>query len=99
MTSKRKNGNSVQEAYDAIQGLILSSKIEPEQVITELGLSEQLKIGRTPVREAIKILEQEGLIVRENRRKRVYLLTIKEAQEIFDIKNGFILNHNIGDYY
>ncbi len=86
MTSKRKNGNSVKEAYDAIQGLILSSKIKPEQIITEMGLSERLKIGRTPVREAIKILEQEGLIVRENRRKRVYLLTVKEAQEIFDIK-------------
>ena len=86
MKTKSKNGNVWQDAYNAIQNLILCSKIKPGEMITEVGMAEQLGIGRTPVREALHKLEQEGLIVTENRRKRVYILTIKEVIEIFDIK-------------
>jgi len=85
---KNKKSNSWQEAYDAIQDLILSSRIRPGEMITETGMAERLGIGRTPVREALHKLEQDGLIVTENRRKYVYLLTIKEIGEIFDIKIG-----------
>ena len=86
MKTKSKNSNTWQDAYDAIQNLILSSKIKPGEMITEVGMVSQIGIGRTPVREALHKLEQEGLIVTEKHRKRVYILTIKEIEEIFDIK-------------
>ncbi len=81
-----QNGKTWKQAYDAIQNLILSSVVKPGEAITEIGLSKRLGLGRTPVREALHKLEQEGMIVTENRRKRVYLLTVAEAEEIFDIK-------------
>jgi len=83
---KNQSGNSWQEPYDVIQNFIFTSKIKPGEMITEVGMAEKLGIGRTPVREALHKLEQEGLIVTENRRKYVYLLTVKEIEEIFDIK-------------
>jgi len=86
MNSKSKNCRPINEAYAAIQELIMSSKIKPGEMITESGISERLSISRTPVREAIQKLEQEGLIFTENRRKYVYVLTVKEIEEIFDIK-------------
>ena len=74
------------QAYDNIRDLILSMKIKPGQSVTENALSDQLGIGRTPVREALARLESEGLIYSKNGRKTVYSLTLDEIKEIFDIK-------------
>lgn len=73
-------------AYDVIENLILTSQIDPGEFVTETSLSKQLKIGRTPVREALKKLEEKGLIITNNGRKRVYILSIHEIEEIFDLK-------------
>ena len=86
MNRKPKNCRPINEAYAAIQELIMSSKIKPGEMITEASISEKIGISRAPVREAIQKLEQEGLIFTENRRKYVYVLTVKEIEEIFDIK-------------
>ena len=74
------------QAYDNIRDLILSMKIMPGQSVTENALSDQLGIGRTPVREALARLESEGLIYSKNGRKTVHSLTLEEIKEIFDIK-------------
>ncbi len=80
------NKKAWEEAYETIEHLILTMQMEPGEVITEMALSERLNISRTPIREAIKKLEEKGLIVTKNGRKKVYILTIKEIEEIFDIK-------------
>ena len=74
------------KAYQSIRELIVSMKINPGDAITELALAEQLAMGRTPVREALKRLEQDGLITTQNGRKTVYTLSIAEVAEIFDLK-------------
>ncbi len=76
-----------ESAYNQIQGLILNMELSPGEAVTEISISERLGIGRARVREALKKLEQEGLIITRNRRKRVHLLTITELEEIFDIKS------------
>lgn len=78
--------NAKEAAYALIKQLILDMHLKPGEAVTEITLSEKLAIGRTPVREALKSLELEGLIFSSNGRKRVYLLTIKEVEEIFDLK-------------
>ncbi len=83
MAVKKK---SKEEAYETIQQLILSTQIRPGESITENALATQLGIGRTPIREALTQLEQDGLIVSKNGRKKVYALTIQEVNEIFAIK-------------
>jgi DNA-binding GntR family transcriptional regulator len=86
MKSVRKNGRAKQKAYETIKGLIISASLRPGQAITETALSSSLGFSRTPIREALHDLEQEGLIVTKNRRKRVYMLTVNEIEDIFDLK-------------
>ncbi|MEN9938593.1 MAG: hypothetical protein RLZZ387_5172 [Chloroflexota bacterium] len=49
-------------AYAAIKEAILSGRIAPNQPMVEEQLAASLQISRTPVREALAILEYEGLI-------------------------------------
>ena len=82
-----------EEAYNYVKKLILSTKLKPGEIISEQSLAEELGISRTPVREALRKLEQEGLIVSNKRRKQVFILTMKDMEEIFDIKE--VLESNI----
>src|SRR5882762_9088878 len=50
------------KAYHAIRGLIVSLELAPGALIDERELIEQLEIGRTPVREALRRLAHEGLV-------------------------------------
>ncbi len=86
MKSARKNGRVKRKAYETIKGLIMSANLRPGQAVTETALSGSLGFSRTPIREALLDLEQEGLIVTRNRRKRVYMLTVNEIEDIFDLK-------------
>ena len=72
--------------YEVIKDLILTMQLKPGEAVTEVGLAHSLRVSRTPVREALNTLEKDGLIVTKNRRKSVYVLTIKELADIFDLK-------------
>jgi len=63
-------------------------KLKPGEFISEARFARELNISRTPVREALKKLEQEGLVISENKRKKVFILKIKDVEEIFDIKKS-----------
>jgi DNA-binding GntR family transcriptional regulator len=75
-----------EDAYETIEELILSAQLTPGEAVTEIALSERLGISRTPIREAMKKLEEKGLIISTNGRKRIYMLTISEMEEVFDLK-------------
>ncbi|MCP9951363.1 GntR family transcriptional regulator [Actinomadura madurae] len=51
-------------AYQAIRDAIGAGTLRPGQKVTERGLAEQLDVSPTPVREALRRLEQDGLIER-----------------------------------
>ncbi|WP_394622044.1 GntR family transcriptional regulator [Lentzea sp. JNUCC 0626] len=51
-------------AYRAVQEAIGAGELAPGEKITERGLAERLEMSPTPVREAIRRLEQDGLITR-----------------------------------
>ena len=50
-------------AYEQLEELITTLKLEPGTVLSEAALVDQLGIGRTPIREALQKLEREGLIL------------------------------------
>ena len=71
-------------AYKAIKEAILSGQLGPNQPLVEEQLASMLQISRTPVREALAILEHEGLIGPQGSRGLVVrTLTKKEFVEIF----------------
>ena len=49
-------------AYESIKEQILNQVLRPGSAIGEIELAQQLEMSRTPVRDAIKRLESEGLV-------------------------------------
>jgi DNA-binding GntR family transcriptional regulator len=51
-------------SYRAVRDAITTGELRPGQKVTERGLAERLSVSPTPVREAIRRLEQDGLLER-----------------------------------
>jgi len=58
---EQRENNKQEFAYSEIKKLIITNKLQPNTLLVERQLSEQLGISRTPVREALKQLTSEGL--------------------------------------
>lgn len=73
-----------EQVYALLREAILSGKLDPGEPITEPGIASQLNVSRTPVREAMRMLELENLIVNLPRRG-AFVCGIKSKTEIDDI--------------
>ncbi|HSL93242.1 MAG TPA: GntR family transcriptional regulator, partial [Bacillota bacterium] len=49
--------------FEHLREAIISSQLKPGERLMELQLAEEMGVSRTPVREAIRKLELEGLVV------------------------------------
>src|SRR5664279_1704607 len=54
--------NIPRQVYEVLRGMILCVELKPGESINERRLSAWLKVSRTPIREAIKRLADDGLI-------------------------------------
>ncbi len=72
---------------DTVREAILSGRFKPGDRLTEVGLAKAFDVSRNPVREALRVLEVEG-IVEINPRKgaRVALLSSEEIEEIIELR-------------
>jgi DNA-binding GntR family transcriptional regulator len=78
-----------QQVYDFVKAQIMNLELKPGQYITDSQIADEFEISRTPVREALRRLEQEGLLVNQARRGwKVYSLSLDDIHEIFDIKES-----------
>ncbi|OUZ09466.1 GntR family transcriptional regulator [Aeromicrobium sp. PE09-221] len=57
-----------ERAYQRLRDLIVDGSLGPGERVTERGLAERLSVSPTPVREAIKRLEADGLLERKSPR-------------------------------
>lgn len=73
--------------YEELKMQILTGKITPGTRMMEVELAESMGVSRTPVREAIKKLEQEGLVVIEPR-KGAYAsqISVKDMVDILEVR-------------
>ena len=51
-----------EQVYQVVRGLIVSGRMRPGEAVIEAGLAARLGVSRTPVREALKRISDEGLI-------------------------------------
>jgi DNA-binding GntR family transcriptional regulator len=81
------NGPSRLTAYDRIKEAVLSGALRPMERITEAQVAKRLGLSRTPVREAFRLLEAEGLIVVVPQRGSfVSQPSIEDIMEIYQIR-------------
>jgi DNA-binding GntR family transcriptional regulator len=72
--------------YERIRRLILEAEHDDPVSLTEATLAERMGVSRTPVREALKRLEQEGLVERSGRSIRVRERSPEEILEIYEVR-------------
>lgn len=71
---------------DILRKEILAGSIEDGEELTQEGLAESLSVSRMPVREALQILEQEGLLLRlPNRHMKVTGMGEQELKETLQL--------------
>lgn len=76
-------------AVDAIRKRILSGELEPGERLIEERLTRHLDISRPPLREALRLLENEGLIVTRPRRGAfVATLSRQDVYEILTLRSA-----------
>lgn len=80
--------HSVREAaYAHLRGAILMGALLPGARISEPGLAQELGVSRTPVREALQRLAQEGLVeLLPGKGARVRVLSTEEVREVYDVR-------------
>lgn len=75
---------TAQDVYDALQACIISGRIAPGAVLPQAEVARLLNVSRTPVREAMRMLQEAGLLVGEpNYRHRVVLLDPVDIEAVF----------------
>ncbi len=76
-----------QQAYDEIRRRILDGEFLPSNPISEYQVASELNISRTPVREALKRLEEEGLVWSiPNKGTFVAELSAHDIMEIYQVR-------------
>ena len=75
-----------ERAYNKIRDAILAGQFKPGEQLKEEQLCDFCDVSRTPVRQALRRLAEEGTVTtRENRRSYVTDLTRSELEEAFDV--------------
>jgi DNA-binding GntR family transcriptional regulator len=78
-----------QQAYDEIRRRILDGEFLPSSPISEYQLAAELNISRTPVREALKRLAEEGLVwTIPNKGTFIAELSANDIMEIYQVREG-----------
>lgn len=74
---------------DRMRELVLSGEYPPGAPLPEVFLAQQFEVSRTPIREALKQLENEGLVeIRPKVGTFVRVPTRREIAELFQVKES-----------
>lgn len=75
--------------YHKIRQAILVGDMQPGERLMEIHLAERLGVSRTPVREAIHKLEQEGLVIMTPRKgAEVAQITEQGLRDVLEVRRG-----------
>lgn len=75
------------QVFEKLEGDIITGFYPRGEILTELKLVEQLGVSRTPIREALRRLEQEGLIADSGKGSVVLGITIEDLMDIMEIRH------------
>lgn len=79
-----ENAQNTEDVYERVRTAILDGELAPGAVMSQVALAEELGISRTPLREALRMLQSEGLVEGEpNRRVRVAPMTAADLEELY----------------
>jgi DNA-binding GntR family transcriptional regulator len=81
--------DSTQNAYSRLRQQILTGALAPGTIVSQVRLASDLQTSRTPLREALRRLQTEGLIESDfNRRVRVAPLSVADLEALYAMRLG-----------
>jgi DNA-binding GntR family transcriptional regulator len=76
--------SNTQDVYSRLREMLLNGEILPGTVISQVTLARELGVSTTPLREAMRLLQAEGLLIAEhNRRSRVAPLDPRDIDAVY----------------
>lgn len=79
-------GTATRDAVDALRDLIFAGVLAPGTTHLEGDLAERLGVSRTPVREALLVLEAQGLVaVKPRRGAEILALSAQEMDDVYEV--------------
>lgn len=86
LTEAIKRPTLHEELVERLRNLVVEDTLKPGEKVPEKDLCESFGVSRTPLREALKVLASEGLIVLQaNRGARVAQVTREELENTFPV--------------
>lgn len=83
---EHKSISLADQVFEHLETDILSGKYQKGEILTESKLSLELGVSRTPIREALRRLEQEHLIEEAQKGVIVVGISDKDLADIFEIR-------------
>lgn len=75
--------------FQTLRQAILKGELKPGERLMEINLANKLGVSRTPVREAIRMLELEGLVIMIPRRgAQVAQITEQDLNDVLEVRMG-----------
>ena len=81
-----KSTSLADQVFEKLENDIIQGVYQRGELLTELKLVEQLGVSRTPIREALRRLEQERLIEDTGKGSRVLGITKEDLEDIMNIR-------------
>jgi DNA-binding GntR family transcriptional regulator len=79
-----RDGQNVALVHEQLRRAILAGDIPPGQATSQIVLARELGVGRTPLREALRMLQHEGLVLSQpNRRVRIAEVSVEDLEELY----------------
>ena len=83
---EHRNISIADQIFDQLERDILSGKYKRGEILSELRLSKELDVSRTPIREALLRLEQENVLRETGRGMEVIGITAEDMLDLYDIR-------------
>ena len=75
--------------FNTLRRAILKGELKPGERLMEITLADKLGVSRTPIREAIRKLELEGLVVMAPRKgAKVASITERDLNDVLEVRKG-----------
>ncbi len=83
---EHKTVSLAEQVFERLENEILSGKYQQGEILTEMKLVADLGVSRTPIREALRRLEQEHIIEVTGKGIVILGVTQKDLEDIFDLR-------------
>ena len=83
---EHKSISIADQIFEQLERDILSGRYQKGEILSEMSLAKQLGVSRTPVREAIRRLEQENILEETGRGLMVVGITHEDMLDMYNIR-------------